>query len=144
MQRIHGTCVKIGESGVLLRGESGAGKSDLALRLIDQGALLVSDDQVELSPSGQILIARAPERIAGMIEVRGVGLFRLPYRDAPLRLIVDLVSANHPLERLPEIAKETILDVSIPRFDLNPWEMSAMAKVRMALLAAMGDASYLG
>lgn len=144
MQRIHGTCVKIGESGVLLRGESGAGKSDLALRLIDQGALLVSDDQVELSPSGQILIARAPERIAGMIEVRGVGLFRLPYRDAPLRLIVDLVSANRPLERLPEIAKETILDVSIPRFDLNPWEMSAMAKVRMALLAAMGDASYLG
>lgn len=143
MQRIHGTCVKIGESGILLRGESGAGKSDLALRLIDQGALLVSDDQVELSPFGQTLIARAPERIAGMIEVRGVGLFRLPYRDAPLRLIVDLI-ANRPLERLPEIAEETILDVVIPRFDLNPWEMSATAKVRMALLAAIGDASYLG
>ena len=143
MRRVHGTCVKIGGAGVLFRGESGSGKSDLALRLIDQGALLVSDDQVELALSGQSVVARAPEPIAGLIEVRGVGLFHLPYRDAPLKLIIDLV-AGRPLERLPEVSYETVLDASIPRFDLNPWEISATAKVRIALRAVSGEVSFLG
>ncbi|WP_040850329.1 HPr kinase/phosphorylase, partial [Nitrospirillum viridazoti] len=76
MIRVHATCVSVGGAGVLLRGASGSGKSDLALRLVDAGALLVADDQVALAadPTATLLTATAPERLAGLIEVRGLGI----------------------------------------------------------------------
>ncbi|MGE3652127.1 MAG: HPr kinase/phosphorylase, partial [Reyranellaceae bacterium] len=76
--QIHATCVALPEGGVLLRGDSGAGKSDLALRLIDGGARLVADDRTDLMREGDLLIARAPTSIAGLIEARGLGILRLP------------------------------------------------------------------
>ena len=76
---IHGTCVAFGRAGVLIRGSSGSGKSDLALRLIDNKAKLVSDDQVlAMEKNGKIVLS-APRSIAGKIEVRGVGIMDMQY-----------------------------------------------------------------
>src|SRR5215469_5885580 len=102
MIRVHGTSVALGGAGVLLRGPSGCGKSDLALRLIDRGALLVADDQTELHLDGSDICMTAPATIAGQLEVRGLGIMRAPsVAAAPLRLVVDLVTAAE-IERMPE------------------------------------------
>jgi HPr kinase/phosphorylase len=136
---VHATTVAIGGRAVLLRGTSGSGKSDLALRLIDAGARLVADDQSELWRDGDAVLVRAPEPIAGMIEVRGVGIMRVkPLSVAPLALIVDLVALQH-VERLPEPSSETIFGLAIPLVALAPFEASAPIKLRLALAAATGD-----
>ncbi len=133
---VHGTCVVIGEAGILIRGGPGAGKSDLALRLIDQGARLVSDDQVRLRLSGGAVIASAPDAIKGMIEVNGMGLIHLDAAriagEAPLTLLVDLVEGGGT-ERLPGPQVETVLGVNLPRMALSPFEASAAAKLRLAV-----------
>ena len=99
---MHATCVAVGDAGLLLRGPPGAGKSDLALRLIDGGARLVADDQTELRTEGGRLLARAPEVLAGKLEVRGLGILDLDHRDeVPVCLLVDLTPGRDP-ERLPE------------------------------------------
>ena len=98
---LHATAVAIDGQAVLLRGPSGSGKSDLALRLIDAGARLVADDQSELSRRGDVLIVRAPAPIAGLIEVRGLGILRLDaLGEAPVVLIAELVPADR-IERMP-------------------------------------------
>jgi serine kinase of HPr protein (carbohydrate metabolism regulator) len=135
MIRAHGTCVEIDGSGVLLRGPSGSGKSDLALRLIDAGARLVADDQTELERRGTEIIASAPAAIAGRIEVRGVGIVPCStIASAPLRLVVDLVGAA-AVERLPEPRCCHYLDREIPLIALAPFEASAPVKLRVALRA---------
>src|SRR5207302_4488908 len=117
---IHATAVAIEGRAVLLRGPSGAGKSDLGLRLIDAGARLVADDQSELLRRGDSLIVRAPATIAGLIEVRGIGIVRLAaLAEAPVALIVDLVPAE-TLERLPVRRTETILGFDLPLIALAP------------------------
>ncbi len=89
---VHATAIAIDGRAVLLRGASGSGKSDLALRLIDAGARLVADDQSELWRRGEAIIVRAPATIAGLLEVRGIGIVRLDaLPEAPLALIADLV-----------------------------------------------------
>src|SRR5262249_45314184 len=134
--RLHATCIAIGGVGVLLRGPSGAGKSDLALRLVEGGAKLVADDQVLLSADDGRLVARAPAPIAGQLEVRGVGIVPVATApEAPVALIADLVGAG-AVERLPEPARETILGISLARVDLAPFEVSAPAKLRLALARA--------
>jgi len=141
--QIHATCVALPEGGVLLRGESGAGKSDLALRLIDGGARLVADDRTELTRAGETLIARAPATIAGLIEARGVGILRLPpeqlAREVEVVLVVELVDPTR-VERLPEPMRENLLGVSVRRVALAPFEASTPAKIRLALRAS-GSAS---
>jgi len=141
--QIHATCVALPEGGVLLRGRSGSGKSDLALRLIDNGARLVADDRVELSRDGDRLIARPPATIAGLIEARGVGILRLPPErlapQAAIVLIVDLVDPA-AVERLPEATCEDLLGVSLRRVALSAFEASTPAKIRLALRAS-GSAS---
>ena len=140
---VHATAVAIatavGPRAVLLRGASGSGKSDLALRLIDAGARLVADDQSELSQHGETIIVRAPAAIAGLIEVRGVGILRLDtIAEAPLALVVDLI-APELIERLPSLAYERILELDVPRISVAPFEASAAAKVSLALRAFAGD-----
>lgn len=136
---VHATAVAVGEHAVLLRGPPGSGKSDLALRLIDAGARLVADDQSRLWRDGDALLVRAPETIAGLIEVRGVGIVRMaPLSTARLRLIADLVAPQH-VERLPEPGSETIFGISIPLVAVAPFEASAPAKLRLALAAATGE-----
>jgi HPr kinase/phosphorylase len=138
----HATTVAIGGRGVLLRGASGSGKSDLALRLIDAGARLVADDQSELWRDGEAVLVRAPATIAGLIEVRGLGIVHLdPLPVARLTLVVDLV-AQDAVERLPEQRSETILGVSIPLVALAPFEASTPAKLRLVLAAAAGDGTF--
>jgi HPr kinase/phosphorylase len=130
---VHATAVAVDGGAVLLRGPPGSGKSDLALRLIDGGARLIADDQaVLLRRDGHILV-RAPATIAGLIEVRGVGILRLDWLDeVRLALVVDLVPAAE-VERLPEPRCETIFGLTIPLLALAPFEASAAAKLRLAL-----------
>ncbi len=140
MIRVHGTSVALGGDGILLRGPSGSGKSDFALRLIDEGARLVADDQTELRLVGAELSMSAPATIADQIEVRGVGILRLPaLRAAPLRLVVDLVPAAE-IERLPEPRYCEFLGRKVPLIALAPFEASAPAKLRLALRAPGRDA----
>lgn len=133
---VHATCVSIAGRGVLLRGPSGAGKSDLALRLIDGGARLVADDQVALRPAGGRLIAAAPPALAGLLEVRGLGIVRLPAGEpAPLALVVELDPAR-PVERLPETPVCTLCGVELPLLGLAARHASAAAVVRVAVRRA--------
>jgi serine kinase of HPr protein (carbohydrate metabolism regulator) len=131
---VHATAVAIDGRAVLLRGPSGSGKSDLGLRLIDAGASLISDDQCELRRSGGRVLVRAPETILGLIELRGIGIVRLPpLSDVPLALIVDLVTPDR-VERLPEPRREPILGLDVPVVAIAPFEASAVARLRAALL----------
>lgn len=133
METIWGTVVSIDGRGVLLRGPSGSGKSDLALRLIDAGAGLVADDRVEVVREGDRLVARAPDSLSGQMEVRGIGIVIVQaVQRAGLVLVVDLV----PLEqvpRMPDPGRWTHLGASVPLITLHAFEPSAMAKVRLAV-----------
>jgi len=129
---VHASCVAIGGRAVLLAGRSGAGKSDLALRLIDRGARLVSDDYTELRGVGDALLARAPERIAGRIEARGIGILDMPaVRDVPVCLYADL---DRSPERLPEAAAIRFAGLDIPLVVLAALEPSAPLKLEYALV----------
>jgi HPr kinase/phosphorylase len=137
---IHGTAIAIEGSAILLRGPPGAGKSDLALRLIDGGARLVADDQAELRRAGERILVRAPAAITNLIEVRGVGILRVnAVAEAPLTLLIDLVSSAE-VERLPERRFEEVLGVAIPVIALAAFEASAAAKLRLALRALSAPA----
>ena len=136
MMTMHGTSVLISGTGVLLRGPSGAGKSDLALRLIDRGAVLVADDRVEMRMERRAVMMSAPTVLAGLLEVRGVGILRFPFAPvAELHLVVDLVKPE-VVDRLPEPEWITILDQRLPRLTLAPFEASAPVKLGLAAHAA--------
>jgi serine kinase of HPr protein (carbohydrate metabolism regulator) len=139
-ETLHASCVMIDGAGVLLHGASGAGKSDLALRLIDRGASLVSDDYTFLRRVGDRLLASPPETIAGRIEVRGLGLIDMPYvHEAYVRLLIAL---DEPVPRMPEDEAPTrwIAGVAVPVVALAPLEPSAPIKVELALRAlGLGD-----
>ncbi|MFZ2869732.1 HPr kinase/phosphorylase [Zavarzinia sp.] len=135
---LHATCVALGPRGVLLRGPSGAGKSDLALRLVDRGAWLVADDQVEVTVEAGELIARCPAAIHGLLEVRGLGLVNMPAaRQIPLALVADLFPVGD-IPRLPADERVSIADISLSRIALNPFEQSAPIKLEMALALVGG------
>lgn len=137
---LYATCVDIAGAGVLLRGQSGSGKSDLALRLIDNGAELIADDQVELRVEDGAVVAVAPAAIAGLLEVRGLGILRLPSAaSAKVALVVDLV-APEAVERMPEPGCCRLLGVQIRRVAVAPFSASAPAFVRAALAAAANPA----
>lgn len=135
MTLVHATTVEIAGRGVLIRGPSGSGKSDLALRLIDAGARLVADDQTEVERRGDRLVAMAPAAIAGRIEVRGLGIVPLQaVAQTTLALVVDLVPAAK-VERMPEARAVEILGISLPVLQLDPFEASAPAKLRLAVVS---------
>ena len=130
-ETIHASCVAIGGRGVLIAGASGRGKSDLALRLIDRGARLVSDDYTILRVEAGRLMASAPANIAGKIEIRGVGIVDMDaLARAPVCLLADLDATP---ERLPEARTVTLLHESVPAFGLRALEASAPIKVETAL-----------
>ncbi len=138
-KQVHGSCVEIAGTGVLLRGPSGSGKSDLALRLIDGGARLVADDRVDLMIEDAGLMASAPRVLSGMIEVRGVGLARLPsIARARIGMVIDLVD-DDAVERLPEPAVCRLLGVDVRHIRLAAHRASAAAKVRLAVDAVSRD-----
>ena len=119
-ETVHATCLTLGEAGVLIRGEAGAGKSTLALLLLDRAArdgktaALVGDDRVRLCVRSGRLIAQSPPAIAGLIEIRGLGLHRTVAREScAVRLVVDLVEV---VPRLPDASHSVceILGISLP------------------------------
>ena len=151
----HGTCISFGDAGVLLLGPPGSGKSDLALRLIDQSgsgisgvmkrSQLVADDQVIVRRQKERLVASAPPSIAGLIEIRGLGPVSLPYlREIELALAVRL-AANPTIERLPELENNrwVILGVSLPMIEIDAASASAPARIRAALDRMAGQESRL-
>lgn len=130
---VHATTIDIAGLGVLILGASGAGKSDLALGMIADGALLVADDQSDIEVRGDALWASAPVKIAGLIEARGVGIVPAAIkRSTRLSLAVELKAA---LERMPERRTWSLpgSGLQIPLVELNPFEASAPAKLRFAL-----------
>lgn len=138
MTVLHGSCVALGAQGVLIRGASGSGKSDLALRLIDGGGELVADDYVEIGVEGSSAVAHAPEPLAGLLEVRGLGLMRLPYRpQAPVVLGVELVERAQ-MERMPIPCLMDVAGIEVPSIRLFAFEASAAAKIRLYLKGAGG------
>jgi len=132
MTLVHASAVVVEGVGVLIQGPSGSGKSDLALRLVDGGGLLISDDQVDLAAEGGHLIARAPATIAGLIEARGIGIRRVSATPAArLSFALDLVRDGQGVERLPEPAHATYLGIDLPLWRLAAFEVSTAAKVRL-------------
>jgi HPr kinase/phosphorylase len=140
---IPATAVAVNGKGVLLRGPSGSGKSDLALRLIDRGAGLIADDIVAAEVISGKVVLTPPDSIAGMLELRGAGLAKFPYSsDVPLALVVDLVRSGD-VERMPEPEETSICGASVPLMRLDGFEPSAPIKVEMALAAICGDAELV-
>jgi serine kinase of HPr protein (carbohydrate metabolism regulator) len=149
---IHASCVLLdrageafgapADAGVLLLGDSGVGKSDLALRLIERGATLVADDRTELFVEDGALFARAPTSLAGLLEVRGVGILELPHaKKARIALAVRIVGSSE-IVRLPEPAyydppEGLVMTAALrpPLLHLAPFEISAPAKIVAAAAA---------
>lgn len=144
-ERVHATALALGEKAVLIRGPSGSGKSDLALRCIATAPLpwskqrieLVADDQVVLTLRRGAIEATCPPQIAGRIEVRGLGILTLPHRpEARLALVVDLAPPAE-VPRYPlEDSAATLLGTNVPLLRLAPFEASAPVKLILALEAA--------
>lgn len=131
-ETLHATTVAIGGRGVMIEGVSGAGKSDLALRLIDRGAVLVSDDYSFVRRRDGRVFASSPAAIAGKIEVRGIGIIDMPHlEEAPVALLVAL---GEPTARLPEPDQaRKLLGVDVPLLALDGREASAAIKLELAL-----------
>jgi serine kinase of HPr protein (carbohydrate metabolism regulator) len=131
-ETLHASCVAIDGRAVLIEGPSGSGKSDLALRLIDRGAVLVSDDYTIVRRTSGKLLAGSPPNITGLIEVRGVGLVSMPFKsDVPVALIISLAEQ---VERLPnDPGTRMLAGVAIPVADLTALEASAPIKVEFLL-----------
>ena len=131
-ENLHASTVALDGRAVLISGPSGSGKSDLALRLLDRGFVLVSDDRTIVRNEGSRLIASAPETIKGKLEVRGVGIMEMEHeRDAPIALIVELTS---DIQRLPDEGRERlVLGAAIPLINVDAMTASAPSKVAVAL-----------
>lgn len=131
-ESLHASTVALDGRAVLITGRSGSGKSDLALRLIDRGFTLVSDDQTVVRRDGGRLLASAPPQIAGKLEIRGIGIMEMEIEsDVPVALLVELTGE---MERLPDDSRERpILGVSIPLVRIDSLTASAAAKVALAL-----------
>jgi serine kinase of HPr protein (carbohydrate metabolism regulator) len=131
-ETVHASTVAIDGRAVLITGASGAGKSDLALRLLDRGFTLVSDDQTIVKRDDSRLIASAPSTIAGKLEVRGIGIIEMEHLDnVPVALLVELTS---DIQRLPDDSRERpILGVRLPLISIDAMTASAPSKVALAL-----------
>ena len=134
-EAVHASAVLARGRGVLLRGASGAGKSTLAAALVERGARLVADDRVWLSARGGRLLASAPAAIAGLLELRGLGLVAAPFeRAAVSRLVVDLVPRDE-WERMPKAGAlhAELLGVRLPRQPVRGADPASLLLVEAAL-----------
>jgi HPr kinase/phosphorylase len=146
---IHATTVSLNGRGVLIRGVPGSGKSELALRLIDQPGqgvgdvplkgVLVADDQTIITPRDGALWATVPKSLEGLLEVRGIGLVHMPFvEEVEIALVVDLLQAG-TFERLPQEQElfATLEGIAVPRIPLDKAQPAAPAIIRMALTAPL-------
>jgi len=126
------TCVALGGRALLIEGPSGSGKSTLALTLIDRGAVLIGDDGVTLERSGNRLVASPPPRIAGLLEVRNLGLLQFPVAGAVQVTLVLRIDADAP--RFIEVAERTELGgVDLPLVRVWPGGLELALKAELAL-----------
>jgi len=146
---IHASCIVLDragvafgapkDAGVLLLGPSGTGKSDLALRLIWAGAVLVSDDRTDLSVRAGKLVASPPASLAGLIEVRNLGIAALPHLGAARVALAVNLTPHKPLSRLPNEAHWPPPGLTLaaadrpPLLHLDPFEISTPAKIAVAV-----------
>ena len=131
--KVHGTSVSIDGDGVLFRGPPGSGKSDLALRMINFGAQLVSDDQVCMTRRNNNIFMSSPPTIRNSIEVRGIGIVNtIAQKEAPLILVLNMLP-NNVASRMPSWRLCTFLDIKIPAIEFAPFEISAHLKVKLAI-----------
>ena len=131
-ENLHATAVALDGRAVLISGPSGSGKSDLALRMLDRGFVLVSDDRTIVRKEGTRLVASAPETIKGKLEVRGVGIVEMEHQNnLPVALVVEL---TRDIQRMPDENRERmILGIAIPLVNIDAMTASAPSKVAVAL-----------
>lgn len=131
-ENLHASTVASGGRAVLIAGPSGSGKSDLALRLLDRGFTLVSDDRTIVRKEGRRILASAPETIKGKLEIRGIGIVDMEQvNDVPVALVVELTSE---ITRLPDDSRERlVLGEGIPLISVDAMSASAPSKVAVAL-----------
>lgn len=122
---IHASCVEFNGKGILISGPSGSGKSDLALRLIEAGAILVADDIVDVAEEKQI--ASCPKKLEGLLEVRGIGILNFEFkRETTIFLRLNLC-------RSPKEVKRFLDSKEINEIDFFPFEPSAIEKIKLLL-----------
>ncbi len=132
---LHASLVVLDGKGILITGKSGCGKSDLAFRLIEEKkAILVADDVVRVFQKNGILYGECSEKLAGLLEIRGVGIAKYNYlKSSAIRLVVNLKNDVSEIERLPIDKQNVILGVEIPAIDLYAKECSAPNKICVKL-----------
>ncbi len=132
IKKLHATSVALEDNGVAIFGESGSGKSDLALRLIDSGATLISDDITLFSKSQRGIDLFSVEKTRGLLEVRQIGIITVPYIDGiNLKLIVQLTDSN--VERVPTKKNTKFLGFKLPKIEINGKNSSSVAKIKIKL-----------
>jgi serine kinase of HPr protein (carbohydrate metabolism regulator) len=131
-ETVHASTVAADGRAVVIMGPSGSGKSDLALRLLDRGFTLVSDDQTTVKRDGDKLVASAPPNIAGKLEIRGIGIVEMEtIGSIPVALLVELTSE---IQRLPDENRERpLLGIKLPLISIDAMTASAPSKVALAL-----------
>ena len=131
-ETLHASTVALDGRAVVISGPSGSGKSDLALRLLDRGFMLVSDDRTLVRKDGDKLVASAPPNIAGKLEIRGIGIVDMDtVGDVPVALLVELTS---DIQRLPDDNRDRpVLGVRVPLISIDAMSASAPSKVALAL-----------
>ena len=131
-KRFHSTSVVIEDLGILIRGQPGCGKSDLALRLIDSGATLISDDLTICKKIGDYLYLHPHSKTKGLLEVREIGIMTVPYvENVKLTLVVELVEEK--FERVPWMMSCSILGIKFPKIKIFGKSSSAVAKIKIKL-----------
>ncbi|MEE8294527.1 MAG: HPr kinase/phosphatase C-terminal domain-containing protein [Sphingomonadales bacterium] len=133
LEPYRASAVAVNGKAVLLEGPSGVGKSDLALRLISRGAILISDDYVNLKAVSGKLVASPPKNIAAKLEVRGIGIHDFPFvENIPVVLVISL-APREDISRMPEKNFIEILGFRLPKFVLHAFDASTPDKIFMLL-----------
>ncbi|MBO7556019.1 MAG: HPr kinase/phosphatase C-terminal domain-containing protein [Alphaproteobacteria bacterium] len=134
-ENIHANTISLLGKGILILGPSGSGKSDISLRLIcNHNAVLIADDRTLIQVQNGVLKASCPKNIKGLLEVRGVGICKIPHKEkATISLVVELVDSLEKITRLPENRTMEILNIQIPSIKIYPFEVSAPEKIIAAI-----------
>ena len=131
-KRIHGSSIALEDNGVLIVGRSGSGKSELALRLIDSGGTLISDDQTLCLKKQNEIFLFSIKAIYGLLEIRNMGIIKVPYvENVKMKIIVSLVQKK--TVQLYSKNKKRLLGINFPHLEIEPNEISAVAKIKLKL-----------